>query len=165
MAAVSLFWDTNMAAVTSCENTLLGKPIDLFSRLTQCCTQFKSPGVKILCVLYLHYNVAVTFKWYGNSQVCWMTRPPLSQGLDLALCLPLSAFAALFTTFFSLIWAVIFWSAQFGCSFYWLYFDKFRDTAPLVAGTKRTSQVTSHAGESTGHPATVNDKRHPKSFS
>ena len=27
-------------------------------RLTQCCTQFKSPGVKILCVLYLHHNVA-----------------------------------------------------------------------------------------------------------
>ena len=26
-------------------------------RLTQCCTQFKSPGVKILCVLYLHHNV------------------------------------------------------------------------------------------------------------
>ena len=36
-------------------------------RLTQCCTQFKSPGDKILCVLYLHYNVAFTFKWYGNS--------------------------------------------------------------------------------------------------
>ena len=36
-------------------------------RLTQCCTQFKSPGVKILCVLYLHDNVAFTFKWYGNS--------------------------------------------------------------------------------------------------
>ena len=36
-------------------------------RLTQCCTQFKSPGVKILCVLYLHYNLAFTFKWYGNS--------------------------------------------------------------------------------------------------
>ena len=31
-------------------------------RLTQCCTQFKSPGVMILCVLYLHYNVAFTFK-------------------------------------------------------------------------------------------------------
>ena len=31
-------------------------------RLTQCCTQFKSPRVKILCVLYLHYNVAFTFK-------------------------------------------------------------------------------------------------------
>ena len=31
-------------------------------RLTQCCTQFKSPGVKILCVLYLHYTVAFTFK-------------------------------------------------------------------------------------------------------
>ena len=26
-------------------------------RLTQCCTKFKSPGVKILCVLYLHHNV------------------------------------------------------------------------------------------------------------
>ena len=36
-------------------------------RLTQCCTQFKSPGDKILCVLYLHYNLAFTFKWYGNS--------------------------------------------------------------------------------------------------
>ena len=35
--------------------------------LTQCCTQFKSPGDKILCVLYLHYNVAFTFKLYGNS--------------------------------------------------------------------------------------------------
>ena len=31
-------------------------------RLTQCCTQFKSPGVKIFCVLYWHYNVAFTFK-------------------------------------------------------------------------------------------------------
>ena len=37
-------------------------------RLTQCCTQFKSPGVKILCVLYLRYNVAFLFKWYGNSR-------------------------------------------------------------------------------------------------
>ena len=26
------------------------------NRLTQCCTQFKSPGVKILCVLHLHLN-------------------------------------------------------------------------------------------------------------
>ena len=31
-------------------------------RLTQCCTQFKSPSDKILCVLYLHYNVAFTVK-------------------------------------------------------------------------------------------------------
>ena len=31
-------------------------------RLTQCCTQFKSPGIKILCVFYLHYNVAFIFK-------------------------------------------------------------------------------------------------------
>ena len=36
-------------------------------RLTRCCTQFKSPGDKILYVLSLHYNVAFTFKWYGNS--------------------------------------------------------------------------------------------------
>ena len=37
------------------------------NRLTQCCTQFKSPGIKILCVLYLHDNVAFIFKWYGNT--------------------------------------------------------------------------------------------------
>ena len=32
------------------------------NRLTQCCTQFKSPGTKILCVLHLHDNVAFIFK-------------------------------------------------------------------------------------------------------
>ena len=31
-------------------------------RLTQFCTQFKSLGVKVLCVLHLHDNVAFTFK-------------------------------------------------------------------------------------------------------
>ena len=36
-------------------------------RLTQCCTQFRSLGVTILCALYLHYKVTFTFKWYGNS--------------------------------------------------------------------------------------------------
>ena len=36
------------------------------NRLTLCCAQFSSPGVKILCVLHLRYNVAFTFKWYGN---------------------------------------------------------------------------------------------------
>ena len=46
-----------------CQSDFTNRPV----RLTQCCTQFKSPGVKILCVLYLHYNVAFTFKWYGNS--------------------------------------------------------------------------------------------------
>ena len=30
-------------------------------RLIQCCIQFKFPGVTILCVLYLPYNVAFTF--------------------------------------------------------------------------------------------------------
>ena len=36
-------------------------------RLTQCCTQFRSQGVKVLCVFHLHDNVALTFKWYGNT--------------------------------------------------------------------------------------------------
>ena len=36
-------------------------------RLTQCCTQFKSLRVKVLCVFYLHDNAAFTFKWYGNT--------------------------------------------------------------------------------------------------
>ena len=31
-------------------------------RLTQCCTQFKSPRVQVLCLLYSHYNVAFSFK-------------------------------------------------------------------------------------------------------
>ena len=37
------------------------------NRLTQCYTQFKPPGFNILCVLYLHYNLAFTCKSYGNS--------------------------------------------------------------------------------------------------
>ena len=36
-------------------------------RLTQCCTQFRSLGVKVLCVFHLHDNIAFTFKWYGNT--------------------------------------------------------------------------------------------------
>ena len=39
-----------------------GSPTPCKQALTQCCTQFKSPGDKILCVLHLHYNVAFTFK-------------------------------------------------------------------------------------------------------
>ena len=34
MAAVSLFWDTNMAAVMSCENTLLGYPASVINPST-----------------------------------------------------------------------------------------------------------------------------------
>ena len=37
------------------------------NRLTKCCPQFKSPGVRILFFFHLYYNVAFTFKWYGNS--------------------------------------------------------------------------------------------------
>ena len=44
--------------VNSLNKLHINRPI----RLIQCCTQFKSPGDKILCVLYLHYNVAFTFK-------------------------------------------------------------------------------------------------------
>ena len=40
----------------------LSQEINRPIRLTQCCTQFKSPMVKILCVLYLHHNVAFSFK-------------------------------------------------------------------------------------------------------
>ena len=31
-------------------------------RLTQCCTQFRSLGVKVLCLFHLHDNIAFTFK-------------------------------------------------------------------------------------------------------
>ena len=36
-------------------------------RLIQCCTQFRSLGVKVLCVFHLHDNIAFTFKWYANT--------------------------------------------------------------------------------------------------
>ena len=53
------------------------KPKNRRNQLTQCCTQFRSPGFKILCVLYLHCkNVAFTFKWYGNTwnKTCYSQR-------------------------------------------------------------------------------------------
>ena len=50
--------ETRSRAVESRKVLPANRPI----RLIQCCTQFKSPGDKILCVLYLHYNVAFTFK-------------------------------------------------------------------------------------------------------
>ena len=55
-------------------------------RLTQCCTQFKSPGDKILCVLYLHYNVAFTFKWYGNywNKTFYSQRVWIGYNIELA---------------------------------------------------------------------------------
>ena len=52
---------TGIAGIRSVQafpSLLLNRP----NRLTQCCTQFKSPGFKILCVLYLHYNLAFTCK-------------------------------------------------------------------------------------------------------
>jgi len=39
-------------------NKLINRPI----QLTQCCTQFRSLGVKVLCVFHLHDNIAFTFK-------------------------------------------------------------------------------------------------------
>ena len=55
-------------------------------RLTQCCTQFKSPGDKILCVLYLHNNVDFTFKWYGNSwnKTFYSQRISIGYNIELA---------------------------------------------------------------------------------
>ena len=55
-------------------------------QLTQCCIQFKSPGDKILCVLYLHYNVAFTFKWYGNywNKTFYSQRVWIGYNIELA---------------------------------------------------------------------------------
>ena len=36
-------------------------------QLTQCCTQLKSLGVKVLCVFHLHNNIAFTIKWYVKT--------------------------------------------------------------------------------------------------
>ena len=45
-----------------CILKLFTNTVDRPIRLTLCCTQFKSLGVKMLCVLHLHDNVAFTFK-------------------------------------------------------------------------------------------------------
>ena len=50
----------NIKNAMLCSKTF--KSLNRLIPLTQCCTQFKSPGDEILCVLYLHYNVAFTFK-------------------------------------------------------------------------------------------------------
>ena len=62
---------------------LTDKPI----RLTQCCTQFRSLGVKILCALYLHYKVAFTFKWFGNfwNKTFYSQRVWIGYNIELAV--------------------------------------------------------------------------------
>ena len=57
-----LFSNADFNMLQDLLNSELKKVSNRPIRLTQCCTQFKSPGVKILYVLYLHYNVAFTFK-------------------------------------------------------------------------------------------------------
>ena len=54
------------------------------NRLTQCCTQFKSPGIKILCVLYLHDNVAFIFL---NDMEIPATKRFISKGFELGTTL------------------------------------------------------------------------------
>ena len=56
------------------------------SRLTQCCTQFKSPVFKIPCVLYLRYNLAFTCKWYGNfwNKTFYSQRVWIGYNIELA---------------------------------------------------------------------------------
>ena len=52
-------------------------------RLTQCCTQFKSPGVKILCAFYLHHNVAFAFKCMEIPE----TKSFIPKGIELGTTL------------------------------------------------------------------------------
>ena len=66
-------------------------------RQTQCYTQFKSPKVKILCVLYLHYSVAFTFKWYANGLNNWVQHWVSRIGLFLK-ALYFSGFLCLYIT-------------------------------------------------------------------
>ena len=59
------FWDILTSYTTNYKEQNGGHRNGTFHRpirLTQCCTQFESPGDKIICVLHLHYNVAFTFK-------------------------------------------------------------------------------------------------------
>ena len=51
------------------------------NQLTHCCTQLKPPGVRILCALYLLYNVVFTYKSYGNT---WNKRVWIGFNVELA---------------------------------------------------------------------------------
>ena len=55
-------------------------------RLIQCRTQFRSLGVKVLSVLYLHDNIAFTFKWYGNTwnKTFYLQRIWIGYNIELA---------------------------------------------------------------------------------
>ena len=57
-ASRGLKWENKMYKLKRSISFQRNRP----SRLTQSCIQFKPPGVNVLRVLYLHYNVAFTFK-------------------------------------------------------------------------------------------------------
>ena len=52
-------------------------------RLTQCCTQFKSPGFKIPCVLYLH----IIWHSHVNDMEISETKRFISKGFELGTTL------------------------------------------------------------------------------
>jgi len=60
-----------------------GSPTPCKQALTQCCTQFKSPGVKIICVLYVHYNVVFTSNDMENPE----TKRFIPKGFELGTTL------------------------------------------------------------------------------
>ena len=53
---------SNLKAASQNVITHKGYLVSGLSPSASCCTQFKFPGVKILCILYLHYKVAYAFK-------------------------------------------------------------------------------------------------------
>ena len=54
MAAVSMFWDTNMAAVTSCENTLL---LSFVSVMIE--------GTRIIGMVFPRDKIRLSHVWIG----------------------------------------------------------------------------------------------------
>ena len=72
-----LFFNTNIFTF----NRLKLRPL----QITQCCAQFKFPGVKILCVLYLHYNVVFTFTAVNGMEISETKRFILQDTLKFSL--------------------------------------------------------------------------------
>ena len=60
--------------------------IDQIGYWSHRCTYVKSPGVKILCILYLHDNVVFIFKWHGNTcnKTLYFQRVWLGYNIELA---------------------------------------------------------------------------------
>ena len=90
MAAVSLFWKTNLAAVTSCENTLCRKCAQNMQVLHKICRKYAAIAENVqkvcrYCNIAAGQNSLQTSEDY-NLERFEKSKAPLTAALDLPGC-------------------------------------------------------------------------------